>query len=133
MVKITGIPWFNRLEEGVVQAKEDLGLNAYQIGPADADPAQQVKMVEDLISKNVDAICITPNDATALEPVFKKAREQGILILTHESPDQAGKDVDIELIDNVDFAKRSWDMLVEGMGTSGKYAIFVGGLTVLSS
>jgi len=130
VVKITGIPWFNRLEEGVVQAKEDLGLNAYQIGPADADPAQQVKMVEDLISKNVDAICITPNDATALEPVFKKAREQGILILTHESPDQAGKDVDIELIDNVDFAKRSWDMLVEGMGTSGKYAIFVGGLTV---
>jgi len=83
-----------------------------------------------LISKNVDAICITPNDATALEPVFKKAKEQGILVLTHESPDQAGKDVDIELIDNVAFAQRTWDMLVEGMGTSGKYAIFVGGLTV---
>ncbi len=130
VVKITGIPWFNRLEEGVVQAKEELGLNAYQIGPSDADPAQQVKMVEDLISKNVDAICITPNDATALEPVFKKARDQGILILTHESPDQAGKDVDIELIDNIAFARRTWDMLVEGMGTSGKYAIFVGGLTV---
>ncbi|NCC12484.1 MAG: autoinducer 2 ABC transporter substrate-binding protein [Spirochaetia bacterium] len=130
VVKITGIPWFNRLEEGVVAAKKDLQLNAYQIGPADADPAQQVKMVEDLISKKVDAICITPNDAKALEPVFNKAREAGILILTHESPDQAGKDVDIELIDNVAFAQRTWDMLVEGMGTKGKYAIFVGGLTV---
>ncbi|AEV29338.1 ABC-type sugar transport system, periplasmic component [Sphaerochaeta pleomorpha str. Grapes] len=130
VVKITGIPWFNRLEEGVVAAGKELGVNAYQIGPADADPAQQVKMVEDLISKKVDAICITPNDATALEPVFKKAREQGILIITHESPDQKGKDVDIELIDNVAFAKHTWDMLVEGMGTSGKYAVFVGGLTV---
>ncbi|MGB4407996.1 MAG: autoinducer 2 ABC transporter substrate-binding protein [Sphaerochaeta sp.] len=130
VVKITGIPWFNRLEEGVTKAAKDLGINAYQIGPADADPAQQVKMIEDLISKKVDAICVTPNDATALEPVFKKAREQGILILTHESPDQKGKDVDIELIDNVAFAQRTWDMLVEGMGTSGKYAIFVGGLTV---
>ena len=130
VVKITGIPWFNRLEEGVVAAKKDLQLNAYQIGPADADPAQQVKMVEDLISKKVDAICITPNDAKALEPVFNKAREAGIMILTHESPDQAGKDVDIELIDNVAFAQRTWDMLVEGMGTKGKYAIFVGGLTV---
>jgi simple sugar transport system substrate-binding protein len=130
VVKITGIPWFNRLEEGVKLAKQELGLNAYQIGPADADPAQQVKMVEDLISKKVAAICITPNDATALEPVFKKAREQGILILTHESPDQAGKDVDIELIDNVAFAQRTWDMLVEGMGPTGKYAIFVGSLTV---
>jgi simple sugar transport system substrate-binding protein len=87
-------------------------------------------MIEDLISKKVDSICVTPNDATALEPVFKKAREQGILILTHESPDQKGKDVDIELIDNVAFAQKTWDMLVEGMGTSGKYAIFVGGLTV---
>ncbi|MBI9094047.1 MAG: autoinducer 2 ABC transporter substrate-binding protein [Sphaerochaeta sp.] len=130
VVKITGIPWFNRLEEGVTKAANDLGINAYQIGPADADPAQQVKMIEDLISKKVDAICVTPNDATALEPVFKKAREQGILILTHESPDQKGKDVDIELIDNIAFAQRTWDMLVEGMGTSGKYAIFVGGLTV---
>ncbi len=130
VVKITGIPWFNRLEEGVKAAAKELNLNAYQIGPADADPAQQVKMVEDLISKKVDAICITPNDAKALEPVFKKAREQGILILTHESPDQSGKDVDIELIDNVAFGQRTWDMLVEGMGTSGQYAIFVGGLTV---
>lgn len=130
VVKITGIPWFNRLEEGVTKAAKDLGINAYQIGPADADPAQQVKMIEDLISKKVDAICVTPNDATALEPVFRKAREQGILILTHESPDQKGKDVDIELIDNVAFAQRTWDMLVEGMGPSGKYAIFVGGLTV---
>ncbi len=130
VVKITGIPWFNRLEEGVDAAAKELGINAYQIGPADADPAQQVKMVEDLISKKVDAITITPNDATALEPVFRKAREEGILIITHESPDQMGKDVDIELIDNVAFAQRSWDMLVEGMGTSGQYAIFVGGLTV---
>lgn len=130
VVKITGIPWFNRLEEGVIKAQKELGLNAYQIGPSDADPAQQVKMVEDLISKNVDAICITPNDAKALEPVFNKAREQGILILTHESPDQAGKDTDIELIDNVAFARRTWDMLVEGMGPTGKYAVFVGSLTV---
>ncbi|MCF7945989.1 MAG: autoinducer 2 ABC transporter substrate-binding protein [Spirochaetia bacterium] len=130
VVKITGIPWFNRLEEGVDQAADELGVNAYQIGPSDADPAQQVKMVEDLISKGVDAICITPNDAKALEPVFQKAADAGILILTHESPDQSGKDVDIELIDNVAFAQRTWDMLVEGMGTEGQYAIFVGGLTV---
>ncbi|WP_319476807.1 autoinducer 2 ABC transporter substrate-binding protein [Marispirochaeta aestuarii] len=130
VVKITGIPWFNRLEEGVIQAGKDLGVNSYQIGPSDADPAQQVKMVEDLISKGVDAICITPNDATALEPVFKKAREKGILILTHESPDQAGKDVDIELIDNIQFGQHTWDKLVENMGVEGQYAIFVGGLTV---
>jgi len=130
VVKIVGIPWFNRLEEGVKQADKELGVNAYMLGPADADPAQQVKIVEDLISKGVDAICVVPNDAKALEPAFAKAREKGIVILTHESPDQVGKDYDIELIDNVQFGRHHWDKLVEFMGNSGKYAIFVGSLTV---
>jgi len=130
VVKITGIPWFNRLEEGVNQAKSDLGVNAYQQGPADADPAQQVKIVEDLISKGVDAICVVPNDAKALEPAFAKAKDKGIVVLTHESPDQVGKDYDIELIDNVEFGRHHWDKLVEFMGDTGEYAIFVGSLTV---
>lgn len=130
VVKITGIPWFNRMEAGVNRAAEELGVNAYQIGPADADPAQQVRMVEDLISKGVDAICVTPNDATALEPVFNRAREAGIVIITHESPDQRGKDYDLELIDNENFGRHHWDMLAENMGGEGQYAIFVGSLTV---
>jgi simple sugar transport system substrate-binding protein len=130
VVKITGIPWFNRLEEGVKQSASDLGVNAYQLGPADADPAQQVKIVEDLISKGVDAICVVPNDAKALEPAFAKAKEKGIIVLTHESPDQVGKDYDIELIDNVEFGRHHWDKLVEFMGDTGEYAIFVGSLTV---
>jgi simple sugar transport system substrate-binding protein len=130
VVKITGIPWFNRLEEGVKQANDELGVKAYQIGPSDADPAQQVKMVEDLINKGVDAICITPNDAKALEPAFKKAADKGIAIITHESPDQKGKNYDVELIDNVKFGQHFWDMLVKYMGDKGDYAIFVGSLTV---
>lgn len=130
VVKITGIPWFNRMESGVKLAAKELGVNAYQVGPADADPAQQVKMVEDLISKGVGAICVTPNDAKALEPVFQRARAAGIKIITHESPDQKGKDYDLELIDNIAFARHFWDMLVKYMGPKGKYAIFVGGLTV---
>jgi simple sugar transport system substrate-binding protein len=130
VVKIAGIPWFNRLEEGVKQAATELGVNAYMLGPADADPAQQVKIVEDLISKGVDAICVVPNDAKALEPAFAKAKAKGIVVLTHESPDQVGKDYDIELIDNVEFGRHHWDKLVEFMGNTGKYAIFVGSLTV---
>ena len=130
IVKITGIPWFNRLEEGVVQAAEDFGVNAYQVGPADADPAQQARIVEDMISKGVDAIAVVPNDATALEPIFQKAKDAGIVVITHESPDQVGNDYDLELIDNIEFGRHHWDMLVENMGDSGQYAIFVGGLTV---
>ena len=49
VVKITGIPWFNRMEVGVDEAGKSIGVKAYQVGPSEADPAQQVKIVEDLI------------------------------------------------------------------------------------
>jgi simple sugar transport system substrate-binding protein len=130
VVKIAGIPWFNRLEEGVKQAGQELGVNAYMVGPAQADPAQQVKMVEDLINKGVDVIAVVPNDAKSMEPVFAKAKEKGIIILTHESPDQVGNDYDLELIDNVKFGQHHWDKLVEFMGDSGDFVIYVGSLTV---
>lgn len=130
VVKITGIPWFNVVETGVDRAAEELGVNAYQTGPAQADPAAQVKIVEDLISKGVDAIAVVPNDAQALEPVFEKAKEAGIVVITHESPDQVGTDYDFELIDNVKFGQEAFEQLVKHMGESGEYAIFVGGLTV---
>lgn len=130
VVKITGIPWFNTVEKGVKKAAQDLNVNAYQTGPAQADPAQQVKVVEDLVAKGVDAIVVVPNDAKSLEPVFKKAKEKGIVVITHESTNQTGNDYDFELIDNTKFGQTAWDMLVKGMGDSGEYAIFVGGLTV---
>jgi simple sugar transport system substrate-binding protein len=130
VVKITGIPWFNVVEMGVDRAAGELSVNAYQTGPAEADPAAQVKIVEDLISKGVDAIAVVPNDAQALEPVFEKAKEAGIIVITHESPDQVGTDYDFELIDNVKFGEEAFEQLVRHMGDSGEYAIFVGGLTV---
>jgi simple sugar transport system substrate-binding protein len=130
VVKITGIPWFNVVETGVQRAAKELNVNAYQTGPAQADPAQQVKIVEDLVAKGVDAIAVVPNDAKALEPVFKKAREKGIIIITHESTDQVGMDYDFELIENTKFGQHAWDQLVKHMGDTGEYAIFVGGLTV---
>ncbi len=130
VVKITGIPWFNRLEEGVLKAAKDLNVNAYQVGPTDADPAQQVKIVEDLIAKGVTAICVIPNDAEAMAPVLKKARDKGIIVLTHESPDQKNADWDIEVIDNLKFGQENFEKLAELMGGKGEFAVFVGGLTV---
>ena len=129
VVKVGGIPWFNRMEEGVRQAAQELGVDAYLVGPARADEAQQVRMVEDLISKGVDAICVVPNDSRSLEPVFAKAQAAGIRIITHESPDQRNHDFNIEAINNLEFARYLVDKLVEFTGPEAEYAIFVGSLT----
>jgi simple sugar transport system substrate-binding protein len=130
VVKIAGIPWFNQMNKGVEQAANDLSVNAYQLGASTADPAQQVKIIEDLIAKGVDAITVVPNDVQVLEPVFKKAREKGIVVLTHEAPDAHIADWDIETIDNNAYAKATMDALAKGMEEKGGYNIYVGSLTV---
>ncbi len=140
VVKIAGIPWFNRMAEGVEQAAKELGVNAYLIGPATADPAPQVQMVEDLVTRGVDAICVVPNDAKALKPVFNKAREKGIVVLTHESPfETEAIDWDIETIDSVEYGKLAINEIVRLMVENGiqcteenpcGFVMLVGSLTV---
>ena len=86
VVKIGGIPWFNAMEQGIKERAEELGVDAWMVGPTSADPALQVRAVEDLIAQGVDVIGVVPNDAEVLEPVLARAREQGIKVITHESP-----------------------------------------------
>jgi simple sugar transport system substrate-binding protein len=130
VVKIGGIPWFNAMEVGIKKVGQELGVNAWMVGPTQADAAQQVRAIEDLIARKVNVICVVPNDATAIEPVLGRAREAGIKVLTHESPNQKNNDWDIELTSVTGFGEAHMDALAKAMGEEGKYIIFVGSLTV---
>ena len=130
VVKIAGIPWFTAMEKGIKEAAKETGLNAYMVGPTTADPAQQVRLVEDLVAKKVKVIAVVPNDAKALEPVFQRAEAAGIPVITHESPDQQDNTWDIEMIDNQQFGELYMQNLAKYMGEEGDYMVVVGGLTV---
>ena len=56
VVKISGIPWFNRMEVGV-KAFQDANPDVVtsESGPATADAAQQLQIIEDLIARGVNA------------------------------------------------------------------------------
>lgn len=130
VVKIGGIPWFNAMETGIKKAGKELGSEAWMVGPTVADAAQQVRAVEDLIARKVKVIAVVPNDAKALEPVFKRAHDAGIKVITHESPEQIGNDWNIELTTVAGFGEMHMEALAKAMGGKGKYALYVGSLTV---
>ncbi len=127
--KVAGQPWFNRVDEGVKMAAKNLNVEAYGIGATTTDEAAQVSLIEDSISKGVQALCVIPNDAKSVEPSFQKAHDKGIFVITHESPNQQGEDYNIEAIDNIAFARYLTDELAGKMGGSGEYALMVGSLT----
>lgn len=129
VVKIAGIQWFNRMEEGIDQYAKDTGAEAFQVGPAQADPQQQAALIEDMIAQKVDALAVVPMSPEALEPVLKRALEQGIAVVTHEAASQQNVHYDIEAFRNEDFGANLMDQLAACMGGEGEYAVFVGSLT----
>lgn len=130
VVKVGGIPWFNAMETGIQKKAGELGVTAEMIGPVSADPALQVQAIEDLIAKKVDVIGIVPNDQAALEPVLEKARAAGIKVVAHEGPGLKNVDWDFELASAQGFGEAHAKLFSETIKEPGKYAVFVGSLTV---
>jgi simple sugar transport system substrate-binding protein len=129
VVKIAGVAWFNRMAEGVAQYAKDTGQNASQVGPASADAALQVQMVEDLIAKKADAITVVPNSPESMEPVLKKALDNHIVVIGHEGSNLENVTYDVEAFDNAAFGEHLMDNLAKAMHEEGEYAVFVGHLT----
>lgn len=130
VVKIGGIPWFNAMEEGIKERAAELGMDAEMIGPTSADPALQVRAIEDLIAKGVNVIGVVPNDEAALEPVLKKAMAAGIKVVAHEGPGLSNVDWNFEMASADGFGEAHAKLLAEKIGGPGQYAVFVGSLTV---
>jgi len=130
VVKLTGVGWFDRMEVGVKQFETDNpGITAFQQGPAEADAAQQVQVIEDLIAQGVDAICVVPFQPDSLEPVLKKAMDQGIVVISHEASNQQNVNFDLEAFDNAGYGEHFMKQLAEMMGEEGEYVVMVGSLT----
>lgn len=127
--KLTSIAWFQRMEVGVNEFAEETGVDAFYTGPSEGDGALQAQVIEDLIAQEVDAICVVPFSTEALEPVLKKAREAGILVISHEASGMTNIDYDIEAFDNEAYGEHFMARLGELMGGKGEYLLEVGGLT----
>jgi len=130
VVKIGGIPWFNAMETGIKEEGAKDGVDATMIGPTSADPALQVRAIEDLIAKKVNVIGVVPNDEKALEPVLEKARQAGIKVIAHEGPGIQNKDWDFELASSRGFGEAHAELFAKTVGGKGEYAVYVGSLTV---
>ncbi|HKT92428.1 MAG TPA: autoinducer 2 ABC transporter substrate-binding protein [Paraburkholderia sp.] len=129
VVKVTGISWFNRMDDGIKEfGKDNPNVSVYQTGPGRADAAQQLKIIDDLIAKKVSAIAVVPYDPPTLEPALKKAMDRGIKVVTHEADNEKNTMVDVEAFDNSAYGAALNDRLASCMHNDGKWATMVGSL-----
>ena len=129
VVKAQTIPWFQRMSVGVQEFADETGIDARQEGADDVSPEKQVAIIQNLIAQQPTAITVVPNSPEALESVLAQAREQGIIVVSHEATGIENVDINIEAFDNASYGSGIMDNLGECTGGEGEYVQFVGGFT----
>jgi ribose transport system substrate-binding protein len=75
-------PFFVKMEDGARKAEEEFDVDLIvKTGTKETSIEQQIQIVENLISQNVDAIVIAPGSSVELVKVLKKAQDNGIKIV----------------------------------------------------
>lgn len=83
IVKATDSSFWQSMFAGAQKAGDDIGVQVGRFGPtSETDVPEQVQLVENSISRGVDAIVLAANSQTALNPVIDRARKAGIKVIT---------------------------------------------------
>ncbi len=79
-------PFFDLARDGCMQAAADFdGVECLYVGPSEHTEADQIQVVEDLITRRVDGLAVSPSNATAMARALGRAREAGIPTITWDS------------------------------------------------
>lgn len=132
VVKDMSDPWFLQMEKGVNEYASETGNNCYVKGPAKTDSAEQIQVIEQLISQDIDALCVVPIDPEACSPVLQKAKDKGIVVITHEAAGFETCDYDLEAFNNKEYGEAMMDELAKAMNYEGKYVTMVAFLSSVS-
>lgn len=132
VIKVSGNPWFENMDRGLVKFAAQTGVHVYQEGPPQATAEGQVSLIQDLIPKKPTVIGVDPNSEQAIEGVFGRAKAAGIITVSQEAPNLANSDFDLEAFNNATYGAEMMDTLAQCMGGKGQYVSFVGNLTAAS-
>ncbi len=85
VVKSEGNKYFEVMVDGFCSVVESKGGTPIVREPATATAEEQIIIVNELISEDVDCIAIASNSETALDPSLEKAIAKGISVLSFDS------------------------------------------------
>jgi len=112
-------PFFVTVVEGCQKAADELGIELY-VTDAQNDPATQLKDVENLITKQPDAMIIDPCDSDAIVAAVEACNEAGIPVFTMDRLSNGGEVVAHVGYDAIKSGNLAGQFLVDSLGGKGK-------------
>jgi len=123
--KLIGIGYFNATSKGIQEAAKELGnVKATTDGPTEAKIDEQIKFIDNYITRGVNGILFAANDPVAIAPVLKKALSKGIHVIGYDAnstPDAREWFVNQAQFNGI--AKAMMDSMAKEIGEDGSFAI----------
>jgi rhamnose transport system substrate-binding protein len=130
MPKAKGDPYFVSVRGGADEAAKELGVEMIWDGPTGLDAAKQNELVENWITRKVDAIAVAVENKGGISTVLRKARERGIKVLTFDADaEKDARDFLVNQATSEGIADTLTDAAARILGGKGDFAIITGALT----
>ncbi|MFB0516472.1 MAG: sugar ABC transporter substrate-binding protein [Candidatus Neomarinimicrobiota bacterium] len=134
VMKTLNNPFFIDMQRGAEGAASKLGVNlVVQAAEREVDVEKQMQIIENLIQRKVDAICVTPSGSKEIVPAIVKANRAGIPILVVDTrvdaatlEESGGQVATFIGSDNVEGGRIAAEYLVKRLEGEGKVAILEG-------
>jgi rhamnose transport system permease protein len=130
MPKAKGDPYFVSARAGAEEAAKELGVDLLWDGPTNLDASQQNELVENWITRGVDAIVVAVENKGSISTVLRKARLHNIAVLTWDADAETNaRDYFLNQATPEGIATALVDEASRLMPEGGQFAIITGALT----
>jgi ribose transport system substrate-binding protein len=134
VVKTLNNPFFIEMQKGAEEAAKKAGVTLLvQAADREVDVERQMQIIENLIERKVNALCITPSGSREIVPVVVKANKASIpVIIVDTRADEkalaaAGGKIETFIgSDNYDGGKIAAAFMAEKLGGKGNVAVLEG-------
>ena len=122
--KSAGNAFFEIAAASFQEAAEAEGATVEVVYPETATADAQIKVLDNLISQDFDAICIAANDVNALQAKLEEAMDMGIKVASFDSaPNPASRQVFVNQAGTVAVGQALIDAVYDIAGGEGQWAV----------
>ncbi len=130
MPKAKGDPYFVSCQAGAEEAAKELGVELLWDGPTGLDAARQNEMVENWITRGVNAIAVAVENQASMSTVLRKARGRGIAVLTWDADAEPNaRDFFVNQATPEGIGNTLTDETARLLGGKGDFAVITGALS----
>ena len=122
--KSAGNAFFEIAAKSFQETVEAEGGEVQVVYPETATADAQIKVLDNLISQDFDAICISANDVNALQAKLEEAMDAGIKVSSFDSaPNKDSREIFVNQAGTKEVAQALMDAVLDISGGEGQFAI----------